>query len=503
MKTLVLLPLVLLLVSCSKPAADQTSNGTPAAESLPPPVAEAEPDSPAIQRLARTKLTGDLDQLAKGRIIRVLAPFRRPEYFFFEGKPAGILVEAFGEFEKQLNVKYKTDASNRIHVALLPTPVADMADRMTSGFADIAAAALARSAELESKVDVSVPTYTGLKGILVTGPSAPKIDKLEDLSGNAVWVHPLSRFKGDLEAVNAKFKASGKAPVKIELADTNLDLPDILEMVNAGIYPATVMQDLPMTLWSQVFEGVKAHGDIVIADNLELVWGIRKGTPQLKAFADDFIRSHGLGTAFGNTLLRRYLKSPENVRNAVARDELAKFAATAGIFKKYSHQYDFDYLLMVAQGYQESRLDNKVKSPAGAVGIMQVKPETAAGPPIRIKNIQNVENNIHAGTMLVHYLINDYFDEPGLDPINKALFAFAAYNCGPARVRQCRRQAQEMGFDPNKWFGNVEVAVAHKVGIETTRYVANIYKYFVAYKMAAEVQSTKKAAITKARTNAN
>jgi len=499
MKKFVLLLASLLLISCGpKPDSGVSSQATQkdaSADAPPPPVEEALPDMPGVQRLAKTPFKGDLDEMAKKRMVRVLVPFRRPEYFFFEGKPAGILVEAFAEFEKQLNAKYKTTAANRIHVVLLPTQISAMEDRLTNGFADIAAGSFARSADLEKKAELSVPTYTGLKGVIVTGPSAPKIDKIEDLSGQTVWVNPLSRFKGDLEALSAKFQAAGKAPIKIELADPNLDVSDLIEMVNAGIYPMTVAQSVQMALWSQVFDAVKTRDDLVVADNLELVWALRKGTPQLKTFADDFIRAHALGTSFGNTLLRRYLKSPTYVRNATAKSEMAKFAATANIFKKYSDQYDFDYLLMVAQGYQESRLDNKLKSPVGAVGIMQVRPETAAGPPIKVKNVQELDNNIHAGTLLIHYLINDYFNEPGLDPVNKALFAFAAYNCGPARVRQCRAKAKELGFDPNKWFGNVEVAVAQKVGMETTQYVANIYKYYVAYKLAQDITAHR----TKAR----
>jgi membrane-bound lytic murein transglycosylase MltF len=180
---------------------------------------------------------------------------------------------------------------------------------------------------------------------------------------------------------------------------------------------------------------------------------------------------------------------------------MKKFRATAPIFRKYAAQYELDYLLMAAQGYQESRLDQNVRSPVGAVGIMQVMPATAAGAPVKVPNIQSEENNIHAGVKLMRYLVEDHFDEPGLDRINRQLFAIAAYNAGPAKIRRCRDLAKDMGYDRNKWFGNVEVAVAKVVGRETTQYVANIYKYFVAYRLARESMTRREAAVRKATSN--
>jgi membrane-bound lytic murein transglycosylase MltF len=229
--------------------------------------------------------------------------------------------------------------------------------------------------------------------------------------------------------------------------------------------------------------------DLPVAEDVQLGWAIQKGTPQLKAFLDDFISTHGVGTSFGNTLMRRYFKDTKYVKNARDPAEMKKFRETAPYFKKYAADYKFDYLLLIAQGYQESRLDQTVKSPVGAVGIMQVMPSTAAGAPVKIPNIQNEENNIHAGVRLLNFLVNDYFNEPGLDQINRTLFAIAAYNAGPAKIARCRQLAKEMGYDPNKWFGNVEVATAKVVGRETTQYVANIYKYYLAYRLADQMRN--------------
>jgi membrane-bound lytic murein transglycosylase MltF len=469
-------------------------------QTSPAPARTVEDDLPPIVRMP---WKGDLEEMAKRRVVRVLVPFRRPEFFYMEGRPTGILQEAFQELEKVLNLKYKTTAANRIIVALLPTPMDKLRERMSGGYGDIAAAGISITEANKAQVDFTIPTVTGLKIIAVTGPGAPELKGVADLGGKEVWVHPQSRMKTDLEKLNARLKSEGKAPAIIRESDPVLEPGDVMEMVNAGLYPIALMQSLQAEFWAQVFDKIRPRKDLSLADDVQLGWAIQKGTPQFKAFLDDFIKTHGVGTAFGNTVMRRYLKEAKYVRNATEVAEIQKFRATLPYFKKYSTKYDLDYLMMAAQGYQESRLDQNVKSPVGAVGIMQVMPATAAGAPVNVPNIATEENNIHAGTRLMHFLIEKNFNEPGLNLRNRMLFAIAAYNAGPAKIARCRALAKDMGYDPNVWFGNVEVAAAKLIGRETTQYVANIYKYYVCYRMADATLQRRTAAEKKAETDAS
>jgi len=275
--------------------------------------------------------------------------------------------------------------------------------------------------------------------------------------------------------------------------DELLDPADVMEMVNAGTYPIALMQSKTAEFWAPVFPDTKPRMDLALAEDVEFGWAIQKGTPKWKAFLDEFIEKHGVGTAFGNTVLHRYLKETKYIRNARDAAEMRKFRATAPIFQKYAGKYGLDALLLVAQGYQESTLDQSVRSKVGAVGIMQVMPTTAAAPPVNVANIHNEDANIHAGVRMIHFLVEDYFEEECLDQFNRTLFAIAAYNAGPAKITRCRRLAKEMGYDSDKWFGNVEVAAAKLIGGETTQYVANIYKYYVAYRMAKQVRDRRTA----------
>jgi membrane-bound lytic murein transglycosylase MltF len=143
-----------------------------------------------------------------------------------------------------------------------------------------------------------------------------------------------------------------------------------------------------------------------------------------------------------------------------------------------------DYLLLMAQGYQESELKQEARSPVGAIGIMQVMPAT--GQSMRVGDITQIEPNVHAGVKFLRAMMNEYYAKEPMDPFNKGLFTFAAYNAGPGRIRQLRRLAVERGLDPNIWFNNVELMAAEKIGRETVTYVANIYKYYLAYQMIEE-----------------
>jgi membrane-bound lytic murein transglycosylase MltF len=178
-------------------------------------------------------------------------------------------------------------------------------------------------------------------------------------------------------------------------------------------------------------------------------------------------------------IFRRYLLSTQYVKGAAADESRKRFAALVSLFRKYGSRYNMDWMLMAAQGYQESRLDNNVKSHVGAIGVMQVMPET--GKELNVGDIRVLEPNIHAGVKFMRAIVDRNFAGEPMDDMNKVLFAFAAYNAGPGRVRQLRREAAARGLDPNVWFNNVERIASERIGRETATYVSNIYKYYITY----------------------
>ena len=282
--------------------------------------------------------------------------------------------------------------------------------------------------------------------------------------------------------LNDSFRKTGLKPLHIEFTGPYLEAEDILEMVNAGLIPFTIISEDLGTLWNSVYDKLNVYTKIAVDSNVSYGWAFRKNSPKLKAAVNKFIPSIRKGSMIGNMLYDKWLKNKARLRNAQSPEALADLNHFRTLFEKYGATYSLDWMLLSAQAFQESQLKQETVSHAGAVGLMQVLPSTAANPPINIPEIRkSVDNNVHAGVKYMRYLIDNYFAGEQMDPLNRHLFALAAYNCGPGNVRKLRREASEKGMNPNEWFNSVEILAAHHIGVEPVQYVSNIYKYYMAY----------------------
>jgi membrane-bound lytic murein transglycosylase MltF len=435
--------------------------------------------------------TGDLDGMAERRRIRILTPYSRTGYFIDRGQPRGVVAEAAAKLEEVINLHLKTTRTNHVFVIVRPTSREDLQSALIEGRGDIVAAGITVTPDRQKVADFTVPLAQGVKQILVTGPGAAVVNSLDDLSGKYVVVRDKSIFHESLLAANDALKSRGKVPIGIRTVPTALEDEDILEMVSAGLITATVVDDFAAKFWAQVVPNLKLHENIVLRDGGDIAWVVRKNSPKLLAALNPFVEKHRVGTTFGNVVVQRYLKSTKIVRAATSAAELTKFEALRETFEKYGDRYGVDYVLMMAQGYQESRLDQSVKSHVGAIGVMQVMPAT--GKELGVGNIQQTESNVHAGVKYMRFMIDRYYEKEPMTMLDKMLFAFASYNAGPARIRQLRAEAGTRGLNPNVWLNNVEHLASEKIGRETVQYVSNIYKYYIAYRLALEEAERRKA----------
>ena len=427
------------------------------------------------------KWIGDVDGMLKDRVIRVLVAHSKTFYFLDRGRQRGLSYDLLKEFEKFVNRKYKTKTL-KVHVVFYPVPRDKLIPDLVEGWGDIAVANLTITPERQKLVDFSDPMAAGVKELLVTGPAAPTVNSIDDLAGQEIHVRKSSSYYESLILLNKALKKKGKAPVKLIPADENFEDEDLLEMVNAGLISMIVMDSHKAHFWTQIFGNIKVHDNIAVREGGEIAWAFRKNSPGLKAIVNEFVKEHKQGTLIGNMLLKRYLKSTKYVKNSLNEKELQKFNSMVEYFKTYATKYDFDYLMIAAQAYQESGLDQSKKSAAGAVGVMQILPSTAADPNVGIRDIEKLEKNIHAGTKYLRFIIDQYYQDEAMNYENKMLFGFASYNAGPARIAGLRKKAAAMGLDPNRWFYNVEVVAAKEIGRETVQYVSNIYKYYIVYR---------------------
>lgn len=430
---------------------------------------------------------GDFDGIRERQLLRILVPYSRTFFFIDRGTQRGTVADFGLAFEKWLNKKYTKAKKPGIRVVFIPTRRDRLIPALVEGLGDIAAGNLTITPRRRQVVDFAQPWITGVREVFVTGPAAPALTKLEDLAGQEVRVRYSSSYYEHLLQLNERLASAGVAEAVLSPADEDLEDEDILEMVNAGLLPWAVVDDHKAAFWAQVLGNIKVREDLAVHEGGDIAWAVRRGSPLLLAELNPFFEKHRQRTSFGNQVFRRYLQSTKFVKNATASEEMERFALVIELFKKYGEQYGFNYLMLAAQGYQESGLDQSVRSPRGAVGIMQLLPRTAESDPINLRNVAtDPENNIHAGAKYMRFLVDTYLDDPQIDDKNRTLMAFAAYNAGPGNLRKFRRFVEKSGLDPNVWFHNVELGAAKIVGQETVGYVANIYKYYIAYKLATE-----------------
>ncbi|MGV8059445.1 MAG: transglycosylase SLT domain-containing protein [Smithellaceae bacterium] len=459
-----------------------------------------EEQKPRTLALTSKEWTGDFDKMLEQRRIRVLVPHSRSLYFNDKGRERGMIGESMRDFEHYLNKKYHKKLGRRpLTVFITPTTRDLLLMAVAKGQGDIAAGDITVTDERLKIVDFAVPEGgPQVSELLITGPRSPAVGSLEDLAGKTVHVRKSTSYYNSLLSLNERFKKEGgfwsrkKAPVKIILVPDALEDEDMLEMLNAGLFEFIVVDNVVAKMWAQVLPKINVRDDVVLRKDGKIGWAIRKGSPMLAAEILDFYKNYLKKQGVIESRLVQYHKRIRQISNPTGTAEWKRFEQTLALFEKYGQKYQFDPVMLAAQGYQESTLDQKKRSPVGAIGIMQIMPATGAS--LKVGNIEVTEPNIHAGTKYMDMLLMTYLQGKNLSEQDRTLLAFASYNAGPGNISRMRKLAKARGLDPDKWFNNVEVVTAEKLGLQTTTYVRNIYKYYIAYKLTLKTIAEKREA---------
>jgi membrane-bound lytic murein transglycosylase MltF len=435
--------------------------------------------------------SGDFDGMFERRTVRVLVPYSRTLYFNDKGAQRGLVADVLKDFEVYLNRKYK-QKTRPITVVALPTTREELIPGLLQGMGDIAVGNLTITPEREKRIDFSIPVKHAVLEIVVTGPKSPALASLDDLAGHEVHVRRSASYYDSLTRLNKRFRALDKPEMTLTLVPDALEDEDMMDMLAAGLLKLIVVDDWKAELWAGLLPKVKPRADLALGDAGATAWAFRRDSPKLAAVVNEFIRRFPGSQAARLKSYPAYLK---RLRNATAEADWKRFEQTVALFRKYGERYKFDHLMVAALGYQESRLNQNARSHVGAIGIMQLMPET--GRALRVGDITKAEPNVHGGVKYLRQIYDRHLDTEGLDEQNRTLFAIAAYNCGSGRVARLRAEAAGKGLDPNVWFNNVELIAARRVGQETVTYVRNIYKYYIAYKLQLDMLEARRAAASK------
>lgn len=428
---------------------------------------------------------GDFDQMLDRTMIRVLVPYSRTFYFHDKGHARGLTADLVRDFERHINKKYAKQLHKRpVTVVIVPTTRDRLLDDLVNGLGDIAAGNLTETPERLAQVDFFAPDDRQVSELVLTGPSRLPIQSIDDLSGATVHVRKSSSYFDSLMALNQRFHAEAKLPVQIVTVPDAIEDEDLMEMLNAGVVGIVIVDDWKAKIWAKVLPKINLT-NLAVREAGHSGWAMRKQSPELKAEVFDFYVNNIQKQHLLEQRLVAFNRQIKQIADNTADNDWQRFENLQMLFEKYGDQYSFDPLMLAAQGYQESMLRQEIRGPSGAIGVMQVLPSTAKV--LRVGDIKLLEPNIHAGAKYLDQLMSDYFSDANFQGDDRTLFSFASYNAGPGTINRMRKEAVKRGLDPDRWFNQVELVVADKVGWETTTYVRNIYKYYVAYKLQLEV----------------
>jgi len=443
------------------------------------PLVAASADQDEILQHANKPWSGDLGGITERSFLRILT-VHNPLFFSFDGaKQQGIVADLSKMFEAHLAEEIGRVRSPT--VVVIPVARDELIPGLIKGRGDLVMGNLTITPARQQQVDFGPATYPNVDELVITGPAAKNIGSLDDLAKTGLYVRRSSSYFEHLQALNAQRKTQGKKPIPVTEADENLEDYDLLDMVNAGVIKAIVVDSHKATFWEQVFDKIKVHRDLSVHSGNQIAWAIRKDSPELMKSITAFGNTVKKGSLLGNITLKKYLGNTRWLNNSLADKDRKRYQETLEFIKQYADQYEFDWLMIAAQAYQESRFDQSKRSRAGAVGVMQVLPSTAADKAVAIPDIAELDNNVHAGVKYLNWLRQTYYTNEKISALDRVLFSFAAYNAGPGNMRKARSRAKKLGFDPNRWFANVEIGMYRAVSGEPASYVRNIYKYYVTY----------------------
>jgi membrane-bound lytic murein transglycosylase F len=438
--------------------------------------------------------TEDFDGIKKRKVLRMITRNSSMTYYIYRGTQVG--------FEYELLKRYADENRLRLEIVIPPSSE-DLITWLQEGRGDVIAAAMTITDVRADKVAFTIP-YNLVEEVVVTAEDNDRINEVEDLKEKTVHVRKSSSYYETLKDLNDKVKG-----IKVARLPEEIETEEILRGVEEGEWEITVTD-------SNILEVVQTYGRRLrlafALKNVEIAWAVRKENRVLKASLDGYIKKQ-TGGVFLNVLKKKYFKDKKTIVSAFNEDEFrsdlsGRISPYDELAKKYAEKHGFDWRLIAAQMYQESRFNPRSVSWAGARGLMQLMPQTARE--LGVADLRHPDASIRGGTKYMSQLINRFDPEIPLE--DRIRFALASYNVGYGHVSDARRLAAQMDLNPDKWFDNVEKAMlllqkpryytkarhGYCRGSEPVRYVREIQGYYDAYVELVPLEAQEESTVDRA-----
>jgi len=388
-----------------------------------------------LQTRGGERHTEDLEGIRKRRVLRVLTRNNAATYFLWRGQLKGFEYELAGEFARELGLRLEM---------IVPREGESLYDLLRQGRGDMIAAALIPPPERQLDGLTFCHPYSFVSHVVVARSDEDSPARFTDLRGRTIFVHRSSPFWRTLAPLEKDWGFT------LEAAPESLGAAGIIGRVATREYDLTAVDTQTLAIERSWRDDVQAA--VTLRGEIPLSWAVRESNPRLREAVDAFVRRSYRGL-FYNVIHDRYFRDQRRIaERQIHGDRLSPYDE---IVKRIADEYGFDWRMVVAQMYQESRFHHRAQSFAGARGLMQIMPATAIQ--LGVEDLSDPEGAILAGIRYLDW-VRDRF-EPQLAVQDRMWFTLAAYNAGPGHVHDARRLAGEIGLNPNRWFENVEKAM--------------------------------------------
>ncbi|MFI8739747.1 transglycosylase SLT domain-containing protein [Stutzerimonas zhaodongensis] len=417
----------------------------------------------------------DLADIRRSGVLRVLVNQSRNSSGEVKGEPIGVEYVRLRAFEQYLN---RGSKGTPISLKIIPKAKDQLLGALQRGEGDLVAPGEILPQGAARRISRSRAVIAQVPMVLVSRQGGPRYKSFEQLSGRSLALSAGSAAGPALEKLNRSLMQAGRAPIAVEWVDPTLAVEDVLEMVQAGVYPATVVEQPIAERWAKVLPKLRIESQLTLGDPADMHWFVQKDAGMLSASVDRFLQTYSAPDNQDAAFVRVYrrLYRVQYPLDRVGRQRLEKVRPT---LQRHAQQQQIDWLNLAALAFKESTLDPSARGAGGATGLMQVTPATARS--MGVKDIGQLDNNVLASAKYLANIRQTFFSSPRLNERERMAFVLAAYNLGPQRVQSLRAEARRRGLNPDQWFFQVERVAMSSMGMGVVSYVNAVNKYYLAY----------------------
>lgn len=428
------------------------------------------------QESSRPAAVRDLASIRSSGELRVLVNQSRHSSGTVKGQSIGVEYPRLRAFEQYLNRTAK--GGRALKLRLIPRAKDQLLAALQRGEGDLVAPGELLDKPRGSAIRASAALRSNVPLILVTRQGSRRYQNLEQMPGRSLALAAGSVAGEALRPINQRLMQNQRSPIVVEWVDPSLAVEDVLEMVQAGIFSMTVVEQPIAERWAKVMPKLRLERQLVLASEGDMRWFVHRGAPMLGASVDRFLKSYQQ-PADQDAAFQRVYRRLYRVHYPLGRAERQRLEKVRPVLQRHAAQQGFDWLLLAAVAFKESTLNPAARGAGGATGLMQITP--AAARSVGVGNIAALDNNVLAASKYLALIRRNFFNSPQLHERERQAFILAAYNMGPQRVQSLRAEARRRGLNPNQWFFQVERVAMEQLGMGVVSYVSSVNKYHLAY----------------------